>query len=498
MRMAKLTTDVVIIGLSALVAAVTLGPLSAHGQALYGCDREGRLFTVDIATGAGTLQCELPTHPDPGATEIEYEAGTTRAYVQARNGIFTAQAFDIFRCHAKGSLVPNAYAFNGLEFVDGVLYGTAIPFQCQPSELKILDPDKGTSTPVGPTGVGPISGLAWDENAGIMYGITGCSQQGPAELVTIDLATGAATVVGPTGITAGSLEFGPDDMLYAGGDNNEGGNLYQINTSDGSATLIGPTGFDNVTGLTFVASSLVIADLDVKPTSCPNPLNVMAVDGSPTDVKLKDDVLPVAVLGTSTFNVADIDVSTILLEGFAPIRFDYEDVSAPVVDGDACECTTDGPDMYLDLSLKFSKGDVAGMLGVVQDRDVVPLTLTALLNDGNIIEGIDCVRIILRETIDAEGDSESEQSIAMVKLAPPEPNPFNPITRFGVLLARESFVRLNVFDVSGRHVARLVDRVMPAGEHVIEWNASGLPSGVYFYRVQAGSFAETRKVILLK
>ena len=85
-----------------------------------------------------------------------------------------------------------------------------------------------------------------------MYGITGCTQQlGPSNLVTIDMTTGAATVVGPTGITAGSLEFGPNGKLYAGGNRVDGGNLYEIDPNTGAAILVGWTGLGGVTGLTF-------------------------------------------------------------------------------------------------------------------------------------------------------------------------------------------------------------------------------------------------------
>jgi hypothetical protein len=72
------------------------------------------------------------------------------------------------------------------------------------------------------------------------------------------LTTGVATVVGNTGLQAGSLQFGPDGLLYAGTTSQAtGGNLFRINKSTGHATLVGPTGFDSVTGLT-VAPMLLL------------------------------------------------------------------------------------------------------------------------------------------------------------------------------------------------------------------------------------------------
>ena len=234
-----------------LVVLIAVVPGSAVAQVLFGCDRDGQIFQVDEMSGVGTFQCNLPTYPNPGATEIAYDMVARWAVVQTRDGVFTNQIVDIFNCAPHTGEVFNGYGFNGLEYVNGVLYGTAIIGSCAPSELRKLDPIAGTSTLIGPTGKGPIAGLAWDMNNLVMYGITGCARQGDkSELVTIDLMTGAATAVGSTGIEAGSLAFGTDGNLYAGGSRNDGGNLYRIDPADGSATLVGPTGFSSVTGLT--------------------------------------------------------------------------------------------------------------------------------------------------------------------------------------------------------------------------------------------------------
>jgi hypothetical protein len=78
------------------------------------------------------------------------------------------------------------------------------------------------------------------------------------------------------------------------------------------------------------------------------------------------------------------------------------------------------------------------------------------------------------------------------------PNPFNPTTTITFALPIKSFVSLRVFDALGREVATLVNDEFLAGRYSKKWDASGLPSGVYFYRLQAGSFVETRKLLLLK
>jgi hypothetical protein len=78
------------------------------------------------------------------------------------------------------------------------------------------------------------------------------------------------------------------------------------------------------------------------------------------------------------------------------------------------------------------------------------------------------------------------------------PNPFNPSTAISYQLPAKSFVSLKVFDMLGREVATLVNEVKTAGTYSTTWNASGFGSGIYFCKMQAGSFSETKKLVLMK
>jgi hypothetical protein len=78
------------------------------------------------------------------------------------------------------------------------------------------------------------------------------------------------------------------------------------------------------------------------------------------------------------------------------------------------------------------------------------------------------------------------------------PNPFNPSTTISFNLPSRSFVSLKVYNLLGKEVASIVSKILSTGNYTRQWNAVGMPSGVYFYRLQAGSFTETKKLLLLR
>jgi hypothetical protein len=128
-------------------------------------------------------------------------------------------------------------------------------------------------------------------------------------------------------------------------------------------------------------------DIDIKPDSCPNPLNLAS-----------RGVLPVAILGSEGFEVNTIDVASIFLEGVPAIRSNYEDVAAPVSDGNECECTTASPDGYPDLTLKFYTQEIVEELinwpGGLNKDQTLALELRGELTDGRVIAGRDCVVLV--------------------------------------------------------------------------------------------------------
>jgi hypothetical protein len=137
---------------------------------------------------------------------------------------------------------------------------------------------------------------------------------------------------------------------------------------------------------TFAAAQPMQVSVDIKPQSCPNPLNVNS-----------KGVLTVAVLGTESFDVNTINAASVLLAGLEPLSSSYEDVAAPVADNADCNCTENGPDGFIDLVLKFKTQDISAAISPVEDGAQVVLTLTGALTNQTPIEGTDCVVIIKKE-----------------------------------------------------------------------------------------------------
>jgi hypothetical protein len=146
--------------------------------------------------------------------------------------------------------------------------------------------------------------------------------------------------------------------------------------------------------LVFIVASLLIfsmptwaMDVDIKPVSCPNPLNVKS-----------NGVIPVAILGTAELDVSQIDPSSVELAGVTPLRWSIEDVATPfngAFQVDSLDCTEEGPDGIDDLTLKF---DTQAVVEAIRGRDAddrteVPVDLTGMI-DGTSFEGSDFVLIL--------------------------------------------------------------------------------------------------------
>jgi len=137
-------------------------------------------------------------------------------------------------------------------------------------------------------------------------------------------------------------------------------------------------------------------------------------------------------------------------------------------------------------------------------------TATVTFIDNNVEQGPIYYYRIKAYTKFTQSDYSNELSLEMTSVAEDKkiptvyslaqnyPNPFNPTTKIKFGLPESAFTRLMIYDLSGREVATLVNSELVAGYHEIEFNASNLSSGIYFYRITASNFTSVKKLILLK
>jgi len=155
---------------------------------------------------------------------------------------------------------------------------------------------------------------------------------------------------------------------------------------------------------TVTRADVLEVSFDIKPTSCPNPLN-------PPD-ELFVPVLPTAILGTKDLSASSIDVGSLVIVvpgggGFGEILIPpiggggIEDVATPVEDNSDCQCTEEGPDGFLDLTVHFDKDKIAKALGEVYPGQEIELCIRGALLDESKFEGCDCIVIVGPVSVDS-------------------------------------------------------------------------------------------------
>ncbi|MGB5287460.1 MAG: DUF1028 domain-containing protein [Ignavibacteriaceae bacterium] len=118
-----------------------------------------------------------------------------------------------------------------------------------------------------------------------------------------------------------------------------------------------------------------------------------------------------------------------------------------------------------------------------------------------VISGTDTVSIFWKAMVTYVNPTlinENQNSPESFYLYQNSPNPFNPTTSIQYAISSRQFVQLKVYDVLGNEIATLVNGDKRPGTYEVEFNATDLPSGIYFYKLKAGSFVETKKMILMK
>ncbi len=155
-------------------------------------------------------------------------------------------------------------------------------------------------------------------------------------------------------------------------------------------------------------------------------------------------------------------------------------------------------------SLFFSTLCYGEISGYVKDyrRDPVSgatITLTDESNPSNVYSSITdadgSYEITGLETIIDENDLSKSQAFELYQNYP---NPFNPSTIIGYSLPKDGHITITIFNISGQVVCVLKNELQTSGNYSIIWNATGVPSGLYFYTLKADGFIETRKMSLVR
>jgi hypothetical protein len=148
-------------------------------------------------------------------------------------------------------------------------------------------------------------------------------------------------------------------------------------------TPMAPTSFGfAIAQMRYAENQIKTVQFDLYPGSCINQFNIKS-----------QGVIPVAITGSSTFNVNDIDLASIRINGVSPVHKTIEKSAASFTKTSECDCTPAGSDNYTDLSLKFEKPALAATFGNVADGTQLVLTIKGKLKNGTNFEGRDCIRI---------------------------------------------------------------------------------------------------------
>ncbi len=148
-------------------------------------------------------------------------------------------------------------------------------------------------------------------------------------------------------------------------------------------------------------------------------------------------------------------------------------------------------DVPLDLSVQVSVN------GVIQVVEMIDGKGKAEINGSDVIN-IDPYKWILMGTPVITSCDEAERKVMKYELEQNFPNPFNPSTNINFSIAERGKVSIKIYNMLGEEISELANKTMEAGDHSIEFKASNLPSGTYFCRMQAGSYSETSKMLLIK
>lgn len=241
--------------------------------------------------------------------------------------------------------------------------------------------------------------------------------------------------------------------------------VFPLGTTEVTWTANDAAG-NSVTATQNVTVTRMQLTIDIHPGSDENPINMKS-----------KGVIPVAILSTPGFDAATVDASSILFED-APIAHTSAHIEDVDGDGD------------MDLMMHFRTQQVSIVAGQTS------ACLTGNTLSGIPVEGCDIIKLVGK--LPKEGNGEISALPEEYRLEQNFPNPFNPSTMIYFQLPQNQFVSLRVYDILGNLVSELANDNLSAGYHSISFKAENLPSGIYIYRLNAGEFSQTQRMLLQK
>ncbi|MEW5701592.1 MAG: FlgD immunoglobulin-like domain containing protein [Candidatus Zixiibacteriota bacterium] len=247
----------------------------------------------------------------------------------------------------------------------------------------------------------------------------------------------------------------------------------------------------------------VIVAIDIRPQQCPNTLAdfmIRDIDRPRATGVVPGGDLPVALLGTASFDVSTVDPATVRMAGVAPVSWDYEDLAAPLEWRESpCDCAATGKDGVIDLVCRFRGADVVAAVQPTVDHQTQALVVTGRFRDGHPLAGRDCITFLLSIGPGAV----VPRPRGTHQLIRANPNPFNAAVTLTYSIEQPGNVRLDVYDVLGRRITTLIDRRQDAGSHEVTWmgdDQQGRPvaSGLYIARLATKATVSTEKLLLMK